>query len=86
MIGAILGDIIGSPYEFDRGDKVKDFPLFSSRSSFADDTVMTLAVAQSLLDAGRDADDETVRESIIHSMQELGRRYPHKGYGGRFRW
>ena len=50
MIGAILGDIIGSPYEFDAGDKTKDFPLFSEESQFTDDTVMTLAVAQGLIE------------------------------------
>ena len=44
MYGAILGDMIGSPYEFDQGNKSKDFPLFSERSTFTDDTVMTLAV------------------------------------------
>jgi len=44
MYGAILGDIIGSPYEFDMGGKTKEFPLFSERSTFTDDTVMTLAV------------------------------------------
>ena len=46
MYGAILGDIIGSPYEFARGGKPKDFPLFSAMSEFTDDTVMTIAVAQ----------------------------------------
>ena len=45
MYGAILGDIIGSPYEFDRGGKTKEFPLFSNRSCYTDDTVMTVAVA-----------------------------------------
>ena len=45
MYGAILGDIIGSPYEFDQGNKSKDFPLFSKYSTFTDDTVMTIAVA-----------------------------------------
>ncbi len=40
MIGAILGDIIGSSYEFDRGNKSKDFPLFSRKSTYTDDTVM----------------------------------------------
>ena len=44
MFGAILGDIIGSPFEFDRGNKSKKFPLFSEDSQFTDDTVMTLAV------------------------------------------
>lgn len=82
MIGAILGDIIGSPYEFDRGDKTKDFPLFSQRSKFTDDTVMTLAVAQGFVDAGLDADDETIRQHMIRSMRELAKRYPRAGYGG----
>ncbi len=86
MIGAILGDIIGSPYEFDRGSKTTDFPLFSERSRFTDDTVMTLAVAQAFMDAGPDADDETIRRHIIRSMRELAKRYPRAGYGGRFRW
>ena len=85
MIGAILGDIIGSPYEFDRGDKTKDFPLFSKRSRFTDDTVMTLAVARAFMDAGTDADDETIRQSMVRSMRELAKRYPNAGYGGRFR-
>ena len=49
MYGAILGDIIGSPYEFDRGIKTKDFPLFSRYSEFTDDTVMTIAVADAFL-------------------------------------
>ena len=51
MYGAILGDIIGSPYEFDRGEKTKKFPLFSRCSTFTDDTVMTIAVAEAFLDA-----------------------------------
>ena len=51
MYGAILGDIIGSPYEFDfRNIKTKDFPLFSANSMFTDDTVMTMAVADAFLD------------------------------------
>lgn len=41
MIGAILGDMIGSPYEFDRGNKSKVFSLFSRKSTCTDDTVMT---------------------------------------------
>ena len=57
MYGAILGDIIGSPYEFDRSGKTKDFPLFSPESRFTDDTVMTIAVADAFLDYSRVADD-----------------------------
>ena len=53
MYGAILGDIIGSPYEFDRGSKTKDFPLFNNRSWFTDDSVMTIAVAEALMDTVR---------------------------------
>lgn len=84
MIGAILGDIIGSPYEF-KPNRSKDFPLFTRDSRFTDDTVMTLAVAQGLMDAGAKADNETVQREIVRSMQELGSRYPQAGYGGRFR-
>ena len=84
MIGAILGDIIGCPYEFDRGNKTKDFPLFSRGSEFTDDSVMTLAVARAFLDAGPDADDDTIRKNMIASMRDLGRRYPYAGYGCRF--
>jgi len=84
MYGAILGDIIGSPYEFDQGNKSKAFPLFSDRSRFTDDTVMTVAVAQALMDnAGRDA--RAVRRAVAGAMMDWGRRYPDRGYGGRFR-
>ena len=46
MYGAILGDIIGSPFEFDRGDKTKNFDLFSEGCGFTDDSVMTIAVGE----------------------------------------
>lgn len=85
MYGAILGDIIGSPFEFDRGDKTKDFKLFSRRSHFTDDSVMTLAVCEALLKVGLDATVEEIKKSVITSMQSWGRRYPHAGYGGYFR-
>lgn len=84
MIGAILGDIIGSPYEFDRGNKTKDFPLFSKRSAFTDDTVMTIAIADALLNAGRDASNECIKQGIIAAMRKYGARYPYAGYGARF--
>ena len=85
MYGAILGDIIGSPFEFDRGGKTKDFPLFSKRSEFTDDSVMTIAVADALMNAGKDP--ENIRKLLIYSMQRWGRKYPDAGYGGMFiRW
>ena len=84
MYGAILGDIVGSPYEFDYNNyKGKDFPLFSQRSEFTDDTVITLAVARALLDT-REQDDITIKAALVREMQRLGRAYPDKGYGVRF--
>ena len=76
MFGAILGDIIGSPYEFDRGRKTKDFPLFSDASEFTDDTVMTIAVAEAFLDVEKDASDEEIRKLQVSGMRKWGRKYP----------
>lgn len=85
MYGAILGDIIGSPYEFDRGRKSKDFPLFSPNSTFTDDSVMTLAVADAFLPIAPNTDDAEIRRRLIQSMQTYGQAFPHTGYGGMFR-
>ena len=87
MYGAILGDIIGSPYEFDRGEKTTEFPLFSRNSEFTDDSVMTVAVAEALMDAEDRGvlEDDAVRDMVAASMRLWGRRYPHAGYGGKFR-
>lgn len=85
MYGAILGDIIGSPYEFDRGDKTKDFPLFREDSTFTDDSVMTIAVADALLSDARDP--ERIKTLLVYSMKRWGRKIPDAGYGGMFyRW
>ena len=87
MVGAILGDIVGSPYEFDRSDKIKDFgPLFIKQSCFTDDSVMTIAVAEGLMNAGKDADVDTIHKEVIKSMKAWGRRYPNAGYGAKFIW
>ena len=87
MYGAILGDIIGSPYEFDAGEKTKEFPLFSENSVWTDDTVMTIAVADAFLTAGLDAEEETLRNQLVKSMRHYGKLYPKAGYGLRFwRW
>lgn len=84
MYGAIIGDIIGSRFEFDNGNKSKEFELFTSECDFTDDTVMTIAIAEGLLDVGPDADEKTVKESIIRSMKKWGKKYPYAGYGQRF--
>ncbi|MGM9589000.1 MAG: ADP-ribosylglycohydrolase family protein [Faecousia sp.] len=85
MYGAILGDIIGSPYEFDQGNKSKDFSLFAPDSTYTDDSVMTLAVADAFLSLSPEAADEDIRRRLIQSMQTYGQKYPYAGYGGMFR-
>lgn len=84
MYGAILGDIIGSPYEFNRGNKTKEFPLFIQKSEFTDDTVMTIAVAEALMEAGVDSDEKKIKKALIRSLQKWGKRYPYAGYGMMF--
>ncbi|MDO4807081.1 MAG: ADP-ribosylglycohydrolase family protein [Coriobacteriales bacterium] len=84
MYGAILGDMIGAPYEFDRGKKTKDFPLFVDESQFTDDTVMTIAVADALLGVSPQMPDNQIRKSIADSLQRWGQAYPDAGYGARF--
>jgi ADP-ribosylglycohydrolase len=74
LLGAIAGDIIGSPYEH-QAQKTTDFPLFSPVSRFTDDTVLTVAVAEAILMA----------EDYAAALRRWGRRYPHAGYGGSFR-
>lgn len=83
MYGAILGDIIGSPYEFDSEPQSKRFPLFSRYSVFTDDSVMTVAVAEALMDS-KGAGDEEIKQALISSMQKWGKRYPYAGYGSMF--
>ena len=85
MYGAILGDFIGSPYEFDMGSKSKDFPLFSQKSKYTDDTAMTIAVASAFLKIPENAADEAIRWEVTRHMQSFGQRYPYAGYGGMFR-
>lgn len=85
MYGAILGDIIGRPYEFDRGNKTKDFPLFSDASDWTDDTVMTIAVADAFMNAMNVDDLAWTRKRLIWGMQRFGKRYPDAGYGTKFR-
>ena len=81
MIGAILGDIIGSRFEF-HNYLGKDFELLTPRCEFTDDTVMTCAVAQALMDSKEDFSD--LSEKTVAAMQRIGRQYPNCGYGARF--
>lgn len=79
MLGAILGDIIGSYYERNNV-KTKDFPLVTSQTRYTDDSVMTLAVAKWLLE-----DPLRSEEQLIRFMQKLGRAHIRAGYGGSFK-
>ena len=81
MIGAIIGDIVGSRFEWDN-IKTKDFELFTPDCCFTDDSVMTLAVAQAILESGEDL--EALEHETAACMRKLGKRYPLAGYGGRF--
>ncbi len=76
MLGAIAGDIIGSVYEYE-GIKTEDFPLFSPHSDFTDDSVLTIALADSIL-TGADYTQNLIKYTAA---------YPGRGYGGSFiRW
>ena len=83
MYGALLGDMIGAPYEFDRGNKTKEFPLFCEYSHFTDDSVMTIAVAEALLDF-QFREDEDIKDGLVESMRKWGKKYPNAGYGRKF--
>jgi type I restriction enzyme M protein len=83
MTGAIIGDIVGSRFEFDN-HKSKDFTLFTPQCFFTDDTVMTLAVAKALNKYETITDYDDFKQALIKSMHEVGIHYPYCGYGGRF--
>ncbi len=84
MYGAILGDIIGCAFEFDEETKSKEFPLFDKWSRYTDDTVMTIAIAEALMNAGNDADTQTIERLCRESMQKWGLKYYKVGYAARF--
>lgn len=77
MLGAIIGDIAGSVYEWNN-IKTKQFPFFRDDCRFTDDTVMTCAVAEAVMKGGE-------KDDFIDAMKKYGRMYPNAGYGGRFR-
>ena len=100
MFGAILGDIIGSPYEHELGPKSKKFPLFNEDSYFTDDTVMTLAVYYAFFKFKNRTGDKyklgwyytnvgpteenMLKDLLVESMRYWGMKYPDAGYGGNF--
>lgn len=76
MLGAIIGDIVGSVYEWDN-IKTKDFPLFTDECFFTDDTIMTIACAEALMNGA-------TRDHFIDAYKKWGRLYPDASYGSRF--
>ncbi len=96
MLGAIIGDIVGSRFEFNN-HRSKEFDLFTEDCFATDDSIMTLAVAKSIMDAMKEMDLANSLDSpafrvllshlTVKHMQEIGQQYPDCGFGGRFnRW
>ena len=81
MIGAMIGDIVGSIYEFDN-IRTKDFELFGRGCFATDDSIMTIAIGKALVESAKNGTD--LGENAVKYMQEIGRPYPSCGYGGRF--
>ncbi|MDP3539089.1 MAG: ADP-ribosylglycohydrolase family protein [Azonexus sp.] len=74
MLGAVIGDIVGSIYEF-KNHRSKDFPLFGAGVTFTDDSVCTVALAHALVSG----------DDPAKTLQSWCRRYPARGYGGKFK-
>ena len=82
MLGAIVGDIVGSIYE-DHPIKTTKFPFWGKGCKITDDTVMTIACADALMETVGKGPKE-VRGAVIRKMQYWGNKYPDAGYGYRF--
>jgi len=95
LIGAIIGDIVGSRFEFNN-HRSKKFELFTDKCKVTDDSIMTLAVAKAIMETEKNLKllsnnsvsnfyyYELLRRMTIRYMQEIGRKYPYCGYGGMF--
>jgi ADP-ribosylglycohydrolase len=93
MLGAIIGDIVGSRFEREN-IKSKEFELFTEECSVTDDSIMTLAVAKTIIESNRKGlkqgdrySDEyfsDIEKCAVKNMQKLGRKYPYCGFSGRF--
>ncbi len=85
MLGAIIGDIVGSIYEF-RSGKTKDFKIFAEGSHPTDDSYMTVAVACACISSDLNSEKD-FKAYVTWWMRRIGRQYPNAGYGGMFyRW
>ena len=84
MIGAIIGDVVGSKYEFNN-IKTTEFEFFAQDCHYTDDTVLTMAVCEVLLDVNSDMSDHEIKERMTKSIKKWATKYPHASYGRRFR-
>ena len=84
ILGAIIGDVLGSPYEFEK-DIPRNLPLLNKECRFTDDTVMTVAVMEWLLNSVKDGEEALTVEALTDLFRKWGRKYYYAGYGGRFR-
>ena len=82
LLGAVIGDIAGSRFEFNNYKHKNGYELLTDKCRFTDDTVMSVAVAKSILDSYPSY--LNLSESAIKNMQDSGQKYPDAGYGGRF--
>ena len=81
MFGAIIGDIVGSRFEW-HNNRSKEFGLFTDQCEPTDDSIMSLAIAKSLVECN--GDYSKLEDITINNMVEIGRKYPNCGFGGRF--
>jgi type I restriction enzyme M protein len=81
MLGALIGDIVGSRFEWNN-IKTKEFDFLTYRCSVTDDSIMSLAIAKAILDCNGDYDN--LSKIAVNCMREIGRPYPDCGYGGMF--
>jgi len=82
MLGAIIGDIVGSPYEFE-SEKIKTFELFTDESQLTDDSLMTIAVGCACAKADM-CNEEDFKSWVVYYMRKIGRQFPRAGYGEHF--
>ena len=82
MLGAVIGDIVGSRFEWNN-NRSKGFDFLTYSCFVTDDSIMSLAIAKAILES--DSDTGTLGQAAVRCMQEVGRPYPHCGYGGMFR-
>lgn len=81
MLGAIIGDIVGSRFEWNN-HRSKDFEFLTYKCFLTDDSIMSLAIAQAILVSKKDHSD--LSKNAVECMQNIGRNYPDCGYGGSF--